>query len=107
MTKIEYVAIYHINMITIKHNLLKLFPTQIDENEFSALLKLISLLENKNDVIKVEEDEYNSLFNYGRDRTDKVLTSLVQKKYITREQKRDQTGKFTYNEIRIITDLIK
>ena len=76
-------------MITIKHNLLKLFPTQINENEFSALLKLISLLENKNDVIKVEEDEYNSLFNYGRDRTDKVLTSLVQKKYITREQKRD------------------
>ena len=93
--------------MTINQKLFDSFPKALDENEFAALLKLISLISKKNDVLKVEQDEYNGLFDYGRDRTDKVLTSLVEKKYIAREQKRDDTGKFTYNEIRITTDLVK
>jgi len=93
--------------MTINQKLFDLFPKTLDENEFSALIKLISLVANKTDVLKVEQDEYNGLFDYGRDRTDKVLTSLVEKKYIAREQKRDDSGKFTYNEIRITTDLVK
>jgi len=93
--------------MTINQKLFDLFPKTLDENEFAALIKLISLVANKTDVLKVEQDEYNGLFDYGRDRTDKVLTSLVEKKYIAREQKRDDSGKFTYNEIRITTDLVK
>ena len=53
--------------MTINQKLFDSFPKTLDENEFSALLKLISLVENKADVLKVEQDQYNGLFNYGRD----------------------------------------
>jgi CTP-dependent riboflavin kinase len=93
--------------MTINQKLFDLFPNTLDENQFSALLKLISMIDSKGDVIKIEESEFADLFKYGRDRTDQVLSFLVDKKYITREQKRDESGKFTYNEIKIITNLVK
>lgn len=93
--------------MTINQGLFDLFPKTLNENEFAALIKLISLTSKKTDIIKVKENEYAGLFEYGRDRTDQVLTSLVDKRYISREQKRDESGKFTFNEIKILTNLVK
>jgi len=90
----------------IKLEYFKLFPNTLNENEFSALSALISLLNNKNDIIKIEQSELETLFNYGRDRTDQTITNLVNKKFITREQKRDTNGRFTRNEIKVITNLL-
>lgn len=84
-----------------------LAPDTLDENEYTALSILISKINDKSDIIKVDEAEMKTIFGYGRDRTDQVMTSLANKKFITREQKRDSAGKFTYNEIRIITDLVE
>jgi hypothetical protein len=92
--------------VTIKQSFLKLFPDTLDENQFSALSALVGRINSKQDIIKVEESQLPVLFGYGRDRTDQTLSALVEKKYITREQKRDEKGQFTSNEIRIITNLV-
>lgn len=94
----------------VKEGYFKLFPKKLNENEFSALSALVSEAISQTGeitaIFKVEESQYQALFDYGRDRTDQVLTALVNKKMITREQKRDEQGKFTYNEIRITTNLV-
>jgi hypothetical protein len=92
--------------VSIKQSFLKLFPNTLDENQFSALSALVGRINSKTDIIKVEESQLPKLFGYGRDRTDQTLTALVEKKYITREQKRNDKGQFDYNEIRIITNLV-
>lgn len=96
--------------MTVKENFFKLFPKTLNENEFSAFSALIaeSILQTGKitSAFQIDENQYELLFNYGRDRTDQVLKSLVEKKLITREQKRNETGKFTYNEIRIISNLV-
>jgi hypothetical protein len=90
----------------IKQDYFKLFPTVLNENEFSGLSALISLLTNKYDIIKIKQNELETLFGFGRDRTDQVISSLVEKKFVTREQKRNTDGTFAYNEIKLITNLI-
>jgi len=82
------------------------FPKKLDENQFSALLKLISLIDSKGDIIKVNDDEFEGLFQFGRDRTEQTIAFLADKKYIKREQKRDQKGQFDYNEITILTNYV-
>lgn len=96
--------------MTVKNKYFKLFPKTLNENEFSALSALIGEAIDQTgsitSIFKIDESQYQDLFDYGRDRTDQVLKSLQDKKFISREQKRDETGKFTYNEIRIITNLV-
>jgi hypothetical protein len=94
----------------VKNGYFKLFPGTLNENEFSALSALIgeaiSQTGSITSIFKIDESDYEKLFNYGRDRTDQVLKSLRDKKFITREQKGDESGKFTFNEIKIITNLV-
>ena len=96
--------------MTVKEGFFKLFPKTLNENEFSALSALIAeaILQTGEitSIFQIEENQYQLLFNYGRDRTDQVLNVLAEKKLITREQKRDEAGKFTFNEIKIITNLV-
>lgn len=90
----------------INQKLFDRFPTKLDENQLAAFVKLVSQFNKKNDTLKVDQKQLEDLFNYGRDRTDNVLKFLVENKYITREQKRDEAGQFTLNEIRIVSDLV-
>jgi hypothetical protein len=94
----------------VKSNFFRLFPKTLNENELGALVALIGEAIDQTgeitSIFKVKEDQYQDLFGYGRDRTDQALTALVKKKMITREQKRDSEGKFTFNEVKIITDLV-
>lgn len=94
----------------VKNGFFKLFPKVLNENEFSAIAAPIGEAVSQTGTItatfNVQEGDYEVLFGYGRDRTDAVLKTLQDKKMITREQKRDKTGKFIYNKIRVITSLV-
>jgi len=98
-------------IMKVKENYFSLFPKTLNENELGGLNALIGEALRQTgtitSVFKIKENQYQGLFGYGRDRTDQVLTALVNKKMITREQKRDEAGKFTFNEVKIITDVVK
>lgn len=90
--------------MTIKDSLIKMYPKSLNENELSALLRLA--VEIKDNILKIDNDELNVIIGFSKNTQDQVLTSLVKKKMISREQKRDDKGQFTYNEIRITTNKI-
>ena len=85
--------------------------TTLDPEVYAVLSKLVSKLRAKTDIIKVNNDELDSLFkvrySIGREKIDKYINELVAGKYITRDQKRNPQGQFDYNEIRIITNLVE
>lgn len=101
--------------MTITTKLLNYFPDTLDENQYSAFLKLVAQFNEKTDILKVNDDELEALLQgksgkgLGRDAVTAALTALVDKKLISREQKRDEAGKFQYNEIKILAgnDLVK
>lgn len=87
--------------------LVKLFPATLDGDALAALLKLSLQFNSKEDILKIDNNELESLFEFGRDKNDQILTKLVDLKMISRKQLRNEKGQFTYNEIRITTELIK
>ena len=87
-----------------------LAPNTLNEDEFTVLNILLgkAVLNGGEPkaTFQIKQGEFETLFGYGRDKTDKVLTSLVEKKFITREQKRNPDGTFSVNDVKIITNLI-
>jgi hypothetical protein len=85
--------------------------TTLDPEVYAVLSKLVSKLRAKTDIIKVNNEELDTLFKgkkpIGRDKIDKYINELVAGKYITRDQKRNPQGQFDYNEIKIITNLVE
>jgi hypothetical protein len=84
---------------------------KIEGEQYSCLSILVSELKEKTDIIKVNNEELDTLFkgeqSIGRDKIDKYINELVAGKYITRDQKRNPQGQFDYNEIKVITNLVE
>jgi hypothetical protein len=84
---------------------------KIGFEQFAVLSILVSELKEKTDIIKVNNEQLDSLFkgqeSIGRDKIDKYINELVAGKYITRDQKRNPQGQFDYNEIKVITNLVE
>lgn len=93
------------------NNLIDKLFVSIDETDFAVLCKLMRKAD-KNDIIKLPDDKLEAVFKgkdgfgIGRDKATKSLSSLASKGYIKKEQKRDENGKFVYNEITILQDLL-
>lgn len=83
-----------------------MYPKSLDDSELVALIKLAILIKSKEDVLKVKSEEIENLLGFGRDKNDSTLTKLVKRGWISREQDRDETGKFNVNNIKILTNLI-
>ena len=98
--------------MTANNKFFSLFPSVMDENQFVVFAFLIGKIKDKKGILKVEDKELESALKgngsngIGRDLVQGSLTWLHANKYIVHEQKRDTEGKFAYNNIRIISNLV-
>jgi hypothetical protein len=77
------------------------------EDELLATILRMALQTNgKEKQLKLDNDQLAKFLGYGRDKNDQVLNGLISKKWITREQTRDEKGNFDFNIITVTCPFI-
>lgn len=93
--------------MTIKEELYTLLPSKLSFDELGALIMICDVIKSKDNSLRVTDQELTKYLGFGRDKNDMVLTALGEKNLITRNQQRDPKGSFSYNLIKVVTDLIE